>query len=172
MDTLRNTLVHDTYYLGTSAIREEVVWRRMGRDNVVVTKESAEAADAAHANKTQDLSETGDKNDADNNEPELIPAPLTFVAQISPDNCWLSSDGNWKGPTEYTPTFADVKLNCRMVSPELQIFKDDFTNVVNNLQFIMAKIEKKGDKKFGVFDDNGRSTTYFKMRHKLFEVRL
>lgn len=59
-----------------------------------------------------------------------------------------------------------------MVSPELQNFKDEFTNVVNNLQFVMAKIETTGDKKFGVFDDNGKWTTYFKMRHKLSEVCL
>ncbi|KAJ7246451.1 hypothetical protein C8J57DRAFT_1523579 [Mycena rebaudengoi] len=99
------------------------------------------------------------------------PASLTFVAKISPDNFWLMSDGAWKGPTEYTPTLADVKLNCRLVAPELPPFAADFGNVLENMKWLMANSQTEGNKKKGVFDAGEKPIATIRVRHVLFEKR-
>ncbi|KAJ7126691.1 hypothetical protein C8R44DRAFT_667399, partial [Mycena epipterygia] len=138
MQDLRDDLIQKTHYLGAAGIREEVVWRKVGRENTLT-------------------------------ESKLVPAPLTLIALLSAENCWLAPDGFWKGPTTYTPTFADFKMSCRLAVPELSPFSDDFTRVMQNVQWLMASIETKGNEKQGVFDPKETPFTTIKLRHVLFE---
>ncbi|KAJ6525698.1 hypothetical protein B0H19DRAFT_1276052 [Mycena capillaripes] len=178
MDDLRDALIRNSYYLATAAIQDEVVWRRIGRDNVLVTKDSAVAADAAFAalrDKVEKAhrSENNDKPESEDPSPEslLNPAPLTLVSFISTENCFLASDGHWKGPTEFTANFADVKLACRMAAPEVVPFAADFPRIIKNIQSFMKAAETKGNIKQGIFDPKETPATTLKVRHVLFEAR-
>ncbi|KAJ7859811.1 hypothetical protein B0H14DRAFT_2576974 [Mycena olivaceomarginata] len=58
----------------------------------------------------------------------LIPALLVFIAQISPESCFLMPNGNWKGPMEYAQSFTDVKLNClAVIASQTPVYVNDFT---------------------------------------------
>jgi len=178
MQDLRDELNKNSHYLGATGVREEVVWRRMGRENTLVTSESAmaEAARMAEiaAAKLKEGNEGHDSGDdePDESESRLVPAPLTLVALLSSDNCWLAPDGFWKGPTAYTPTLADFKMNCQLAAPNLSPFTDDFTRVMRNVQWLMTSIETEGNEKQGILDPKEKPFATIKLRHVLFEVRL
>lgn len=78
-----------------------------------------------------------DSSDDKKNETKsmLVPAPLTLVALLSVMNCWLAPDGFRKDLTTYTPTFVDFKMSCRLAVPELCPFTDDFTRIMQNVQW-------------------------------------
>jgi hypothetical protein len=114
MHIFRNKLIQDSLYLGTTAIRDKVIWRRIGRKTCLVTKASATAHDAAQPTDSTE-SQTQTTDDASGSTlPDpitpLIPATLTMIALISPEIFWPVEDGYWKGPTTYTKSFDELKL--------------------------------------------------------------
>ncbi|KAJ7508733.1 hypothetical protein B0H11DRAFT_2431735 [Mycena galericulata] len=178
MNALRTDLIHNSHYLGVAAVREEVVWRRIGRADLLVTKDSAEKADEAariaKTRKTEGKHDNGD-DDGDVEPAEIVtpdPAFLTFVALISVDNFWLLADANWKGPTKFAPTLADAKASCRMVAPELSPFASDFSEVLNNVKWFMQRCATPGNAKQGIFDGKEVPVLSIKLRHVLFEAIL
>ncbi|KAJ6463438.1 hypothetical protein C8R45DRAFT_519999 [Mycena sanguinolenta] len=178
MDTERNNLIENSYYLGTTDIRNEVVWR----DGLLVTVESAEAEDARIAKSklekeakkaleegTSDGLKTESESEQLNDSTLLIPAPLTFVGLISPHDFWFMSDANWSGPTEFTKTFAEVKLNGRAIAPtNTTPFADDFSTVLQNMEWFMKTNETLGYAKQGIFQAKDQNES-IKLRHALFE---
>ncbi|KAJ7770384.1 hypothetical protein B0H14DRAFT_2632606 [Mycena olivaceomarginata] len=119
----RRTLIENSHYLGAADIRNEVIWKKSGQENTLVAKDSVAAEDKHATESDSDGKKEDDNSDGStvDSEPEsdpttfLTPAPLVFIAQISPESCFLMPDGNWKGPTEYAQSFTDVKLNCLAV---------------------------------------------------------
>ncbi|KAJ7281448.1 hypothetical protein C8J57DRAFT_1495107 [Mycena rebaudengoi] len=100
MHIFRNKLIQDSLYLGTTAIRDKVIWRRIGRKTCLVTKASATAHDAAQPTDSTE-SQTQTTDDASGSTlPDpitpLIPATLTMIALISPEIFWPVEDGYWK----------------------------------------------------------------------------
>ncbi|KAK0190766.1 hypothetical protein F5146DRAFT_1137592 [Armillaria mellea] len=102
-------------------------------------------------------------------------AILLVVLHITRKNCWVYPDGKWKGPTKYTESLADMKLNCFGEIPEAGVFRDDFQHVIRNLESIRNKIASPGSKKSGVLfpveignpaDENGLKV---KFHHTLFK---
>lgn len=180
MNNIRRDLINNTYYLGVPAIRDEVTWRKMGRENTLVTADSAAAEDALTKNtgtsKTVDTTGEGStKSQSDKSQSNtstlLVPASLTFVALLSPEGFFLAPDGNWTRSTNFAPTFADVKLNCRAIAPsDVETFADDFTSVMQNIEWLMAQTETPGNTKQGVLTSNESPKISIKMRHVLFEV--
>jgi hypothetical protein len=175
MHVFRNKLIQDSLYLGTTAIRDKVVWRRIGRETCLVTKASATAHDAAQPKDSTESQTQATDDASDSTLPDpiapLIPATLTMVALISSENIWLVEDGHWKGPTAYTKSFDELKLTCLMVSPmPLPNFATDFPNVLHNVRWLMQQTETKGNNKQGVLNPKEKPTTSIKLRHILFEV--
>ncbi|KAJ6463430.1 hypothetical protein C8R45DRAFT_519739 [Mycena sanguinolenta] len=169
MDIERKKLVEDSYYLGTTDIRDEVVWRSIGPDDILVTKESAEAEDARIAEKEAKKKGTSDPSEALSGGTLLIPARLTFVGLISSRDFWFMSDANWSGPTEFTKTFAEVKLNGRVIAPtNTTAFADDFSTVLQNMEWFMKTNETLGYAKQGIFQAKDQNKS-IKSRHVLFE---
>ncbi|KAJ7331383.1 hypothetical protein DFH08DRAFT_1021489 [Mycena albidolilacea] len=174
----RRSLMENSHYLGAADIRNEVIWKKSGQENTLVAKDSV-AAEDEHATE----SDSNEKKEDDNSEgstvdsePEsdpttfLTPAPLVFIAQISPESCFLMPDGNWKGPTEYAQSFTDVKLNCLAVVPsQTPVYVNDFTNVVGNIQWFMAQSETAGYSKQGIFNASETQKRSIKLRHVLFQ---
>ncbi|KAF8208195.1 hypothetical protein K438DRAFT_318053 [Mycena galopus ATCC 62051] len=165
MTAFREDLLRDPFYLGGPKVTENVTWKKVGREEMAV---SAKAA-AAHESAIEQAKAT--EADDDNKQTELgdlDPVGLTLVATISPTDCWLTPCGFWKGPTSYTPTFADLKLNCRLVTPTDPLFAPDFERALKNVETLAAKVETKGQEKKGIFD---LGKTSLKLRHVVFEEK-
>ncbi|KAF8174617.1 hypothetical protein K438DRAFT_1771467 [Mycena galopus ATCC 62051] len=116
-------------------IRNEVTWKKIGRDYKLVKTESAAADTACIEEATKATKEKNTNNEKSDNETELqidttsllVPASVTFGALLSPDGFWLAPDGNWKKPTDIAATFADVKLHWLAIVPfDIGIFGADF----------------------------------------------
>ncbi|KAJ7240272.1 hypothetical protein C8J57DRAFT_1371921 [Mycena rebaudengoi] len=160
----------DTYYLGTIDVRNKgLLWRKIGGVNTLVTKESAEAEDARIAEiKARKALESQSRQLGSGTL--LKAAPLTFVALLSTDGFRLVPDGNWKRPTIFAETFADVKLNGRATVPVgIPSFSDDFSTVLQNVEWFMTQTETAKYSKAGIFGGNESSGRSIRMRHVLFE---
>ncbi|KAJ7192594.1 hypothetical protein GGX14DRAFT_594476 [Mycena pura] len=149
MDAEILRLVEDTYYLGGPGVRDELVWRSIGGVNTLVAK--AEEAEA--------------KKEA---------APLTFVALVSePESNGkfrLNPDASWTGPMKFTKNFADVRLYGRAIKPSnIPCFADDFSTILQNVEWFMKETETPGYSKQGIFTENENPRASVNMRHVLFE---
>ncbi|KAF8168623.1 hypothetical protein K438DRAFT_245972 [Mycena galopus ATCC 62051] len=143
MDAERTSLIAETYYLGVADIRDEVVWRNIDGEHKMVTRESADAEDLHIATTSVTASES-----------LLVPAELTFVALLSSKDFWLSSDGHWTGPIQHIKNLAEVKLKCSAVAPswsEVPVFAGDFTDVLQNMHWLMDSAGTAGITQKGIF---------------------
>jgi len=116
--SLRSSLIDQGGYLGDDSFRSQVEWRPMGRNShQLVLKKSVIAADAAQTSED--------------------PVSLSAVVFIPCSDFWLTGWHSWK-PTRYTPTLADLKLSCTGEVPaDVDIFRDDFTKVLENIDWLM-----------------------------------
>ena len=144
-----------------------MIWRRIGTDDCLVTKESADAVDAAHA--ASAATETAPGEDSIPT-PEYDLAVLSAVVHISDDDFWMSSCGNWKGASQYCPKFSDLKLTCTGKSPLEIPFREDFPTVLTNLTSVVNLSAKFTEKK-GLFVERPPDRK-IKFRHILFEVSI
>ncbi|KAJ7342808.1 hypothetical protein DFH08DRAFT_873609 [Mycena albidolilacea] len=174
MDTMLPTKdeLLEYYYLGVPEIREQAVWRTIGRENKLVTAESVRAADrkAARIAEIEEVKVNerfGNRGASQRTSiPEtLVPVDLTFVAVISPNDFWLTPDVNWKGKTPYTKTFEDVRLRCRLVAPKIPDFAaSDFSEALANLDWFMGASATPGNTRQSIVEAGA-----IKLRHVLFE---
>ncbi|KAJ6618220.1 hypothetical protein B0H10DRAFT_2217979 [Mycena sp. CBHHK59/15] len=139
---------------------DDLSWKRVGREDWVVTQDAATAYDMALTAAADTAAGVGGESS------ELEPAALTVVARIAMSNFWPTPCGYWKGPMQFTPTFADLKLNCLLEAPPAQPFANDFKNVLKDVATLMARVETPGNTKQGIFDPTGSS---IKVRHVVFE---
>ncbi|KAJ6508789.1 hypothetical protein C8R45DRAFT_454104 [Mycena sanguinolenta] len=173
LEAKRLELIENDFYLGVPEIREEVVWRRMGANNRVITKESTLAAekgsrDSDQAAKSGKVTADDTEDDKDASESPLTAATLTFVASIPRDGFWLYADSRWTGPRAHAEAFEDAKLNCRVVAPSrIEVFSNDFPEVLENVRWLMSQTETAGAPKVGIFAPNHPNS--LKLRHGLFE---
>ncbi|KAJ7303506.1 hypothetical protein DFH08DRAFT_825795 [Mycena albidolilacea] len=160
-------------------IRNEVIGKKLGPENTLVAKDSV-AAEDKHVTESDSDGKTEDDNSGGStvySEPEsdpttfLTPVPLVFIAQISPESCFLMPDGNWKGPMEYAQSFTNVKLNCLTVVPsQTLVYVNNFTNIVGNIQWFMAQSETAGYSKQGIFNASETQKRSIKLCCVLFQV--
>ena len=87
----------------------DLIWHShisIGTDNCLVTKNSADQVDAAHA--AIAATETAPDHEDGILTPEYELAILSAVVHISDDYFWMSSCGNWKEATQYCPKISDI----------------------------------------------------------------
>ncbi|KAK6977802.1 hypothetical protein R3P38DRAFT_2581117 [Favolaschia claudopus] len=142
-------LLAGPYYMGNEDVISSLAWKKVRRD---------EMADTDHDNEG---SEGGEGAEADT----LNPVGLTVVAMVSPENCYLTPCANWNGPTEFDPSFADIKLNCRLVAPSNSLFAGDFQIAMKTITKLMAQVETDGYKKSGILNFKENPKIGFKIRH-------
>ena len=166
LDTLRDALLSAGLYLGDENFEiDQVKWRRIGADNCLVTKKSADAVDAAYTA----LNVTPEE---DTPIPEYDQAVLSAVVHISDDDFWMASCGHWRGPRPFCLKFSDVKLTCTGKSPLGTPFSRDFPNVLANLTAVTNLSARFLNKK-GLFVESERPPERkIKFRHVLFEVSI
>jgi len=167
----RDALVESGCYLGdsTNAFRDDVIWKRVGRGNWLVTKDSAQATNEAQDTGGHEArAEDDEENQSSDNKATLERATLSAVLLISYDDCWLTPCGNWKGPTTVTKNFQDLKLTFQAGPPSdaFDIFKRDYSTVVDNIKWILNEVAVGNVKSKGFLNP----TNMLRFRHVLFEV--
>ena len=107
------------------------------------------------------------QNQASDNKATLERAIVSAVLTSS-DDCWLTPCGNWKGPTTVTKNFQDLKLTFPAGPPSdaFNIFKQDFSTVVDNIKWILNEVAVGDVKSKGFLNP----TNMLRFRHVLFEV--
>ncbi|KAK7025639.1 hypothetical protein R3P38DRAFT_2778450 [Favolaschia claudopus] len=170
--SFRADLLAGPYYLGNEDVISSLAWKKVGRDEMVVSAEEA----AKHASNMEKQSNTDHDNEGSEGgegvgADDLNPVGLTVVAMVSPENCYLTPCANWNGPTEFDPSFADIKLNCRLVAPLNSLFAGDFQFAMRTITKLMAQVETDGYKKSGIFNFNENPKIGFKIRHIVFEPK-
>ena len=185
-------------YLGDidNAFRQEVTWRYVGNGKrLLVTKESADAVDGkpvkAEATATVTVTALLDEadsptstatvsstnlEDSDEAGTVLVPAQLSVVLLCSTEG-WLTPCDFWRGPTQYTKRFADLKISLVGDCPpdKFYPFSEDFRIVRENVAWLknQVKVDSKGAtcQGFAVEKPEGSTTNVsLKFRHILFEV--
>jgi hypothetical protein len=164
---LRAKLVEKTTYLGSQETRLTLSWCRSRRSEILVTKSETDSIAAALRDREKAIEEGREV-------PVLRtaqPAILSAVVLISEDDCWLSSDGRWKGANSAAKTLADVKLSFVGCAPPLDPFTKDFGEIISTLESLEGLIKTRGA-------EGARSVVSvlqggrkgLRMRHRLFEV--
>jgi len=165
LDAAREKLLDGGLYLGDPGLKHElVVWRRVGNDNCLVTKESTDAVDTVHAASESVEADSGIPHPG----PSLSPAILSIVIHITSDDFWMTPCGNWKGPTSFCEKMSDMKLSCTGKSPLDPPFSNDYTTALKNLSKLTDVTAKFKTKRGLFWERNGERK--IKFRHVLFEV--
>ena len=109
------------------------------------------------------------KSDADNTPVE--PAVLGAVFRISESNLWMSPDAQYKGPNKATKSFADIKLNCAGVRPDLLDgpFYDEYAEVIKRIRELEDLKITDGSERQGIVQRSSGSDSV-RFRHMVFEV--
>jgi hypothetical protein len=169
-DTTRDGLLNSGLYLGDENFEiDQVVWKRIGFDNCLVTKSSADAVDAANA--ATDTTFTPEEDSKLPFTPEYDLAILSAVVHITNDDFFMTPCGYWRGPTQFCRNFSDIKLNCTGKSPSETPFRKDFPTLLANLTAV-ADLSWRFTNKKGLFVERPPGHRKIKFRHVLFEVTI
>ena len=164
LQSTRSDLIDSGIYIGdpSNSFHQDVEWKRHGHGNYLVFKD----ADTASASETQSSDSSADSTQ------ELKLATLSVVVQSSYDDCWLTPCGNWKGPTQVTKNFADLKLSFLGERPtNFDVFQKDYTYIINNVKWLMQQMNVSNAKAKGLLTTSrGGVADCLKFRHVLFEV--
>jgi len=168
----RNRLVATDFYLGDPAktFKDLVMWKRVGRGNRLVTKESVIAVEKAQQAQAAAEAASGEAILEADTEALLEPAVLSVIVLIDQDDCWLTPCGYWKGPTAFTPSFEDLKLSFQGKSATNSILFQDFAAAVEGAKWLMNEVALGGSANQG-FLGLSKGSDAFKFRHVVFEVR-
>ena len=168
----RNRLIATDFYLGdpAKAFKDVVVWKRVGRGNRLVTKESAIAIEKAQQAQAAAEAASGEAIPEADTEALLEPAVLSIIVLVDQDDCWLTPCGYWKGPTAFTPSFEDLKLSFQGKPSTNSILSQDFATAIAGAKWLMNEIALGGSANQG-FLNLSKGCEAFKFRHVVFEVR-
>ena len=159
---VRQRLVDTGFYLGNSCdFQTNVHWVRDGRADRLAVKPIE--------TKRTDSPGTPLPSPPPDDSFEL--ATISAVIQIDSNDYWLTSDANYRAPTELCPDFATIKPSCVGHMPDVAPFTLDWANVVDNLSVLQdLAVTPKFTLKQGLFARTGPCGPQLKMRHVLFEI--
>ena len=98
-------------------------------------------------------------------------ASLSAIVRVEHNDFWMTPDAGYQKPSAIWKDLLDVKPSCVVSAPDLQPVKDDFQQVVANLQHLQGEMRTPGYEMGKAFFTGGHAETQrFKVRHVLFEV--
>jgi hypothetical protein len=152
LNTLYDELLQSRTYLSNPDVLSHVHWASEGHYDIVVLN-----------------------SDQENGGHAPVPTVFSTIVHISDQSYWLSSDAGWKGPTEFTSSPSQAKMNCLGVrsNEDVRPFQADFVTVVDNtntMQTLMGTPEAEVRIGFAL-NFNGLAP-HLKFCHILFEVSL
>ena len=134
-NTAHVNLLTSGLYLGNNHFKiDDVTWQQIGFNTCLITKESAIARNASNT-MLGEMASAEDTTQTVTGDYEL--AVLLAIIQISDQDFWMMPDGNWRGPNQYCPTFADLKLTCTGKTLTSTPFEEDFMTVLTNVTTLM-----------------------------------
>ena len=154
---LRQQLIESGTYLADPQLLDHVHWVPDGRRNVLVYNDELlgnDDADGGHVSG---------------------PAVLSAVVRVSDQSFWLTSDGGWRGPTDFTPFLHQVKATCLGIMPNEDVgqFHWDWGAAVDNAQGLQSLIATPDfSVRLGFVGGGNDGTGHLRFRHILFEVSL
>ncbi|KAF8960312.1 hypothetical protein BDZ97DRAFT_1760783 [Flammula alnicola] len=165
----RQKLLHSGIYLGEAdhSFLEDATWKRLGRGYQLMTNASVETT-------TTENTDTKEPGDDDPNS-SVEQAIFSVVVQIDYDDCWLTPCRHWKGPTQFTKEFEDIKLTFQGERPNHEVFSQDFTAAINNIrELINTQITAVGSAPNAVLrgflsHSRANNADVLKFRHVVFE---
>lgn len=171
---VRKDLVDSGIYIGeaTNQFRDAIEWKRQARGVLLEFKDVDETN--ADFDDTVDSVVVGGLSAQSAVTPKSTPAVLSVVVMGSYDDCWLTPCGNWKGPTQVTKKFEDLKLSFLGERPsKVDTFCEDYTSVLTNVKWLMNGVvgDHKTKKKGFLTTSRMGNTETLKFRHVVFEVR-
>ena len=168
----RSVLINSGNYLGDPAkpFFDHAVWRRVDRENRLVTKESADAVDKAQKIHAQSSSKDTSHPEFDDND--LEPLVLSTIVLVDRDDCWLQPDGNWKSSN--AAKFDELKLTfvgkkCPPIHLQGQL-ADDFARSLENAKLLLNEVSVGDVPKSNFLVKAKDKTDALKFRHVVFEV--
>lgn len=70
---------------------------------------------------------------------KMEPAVLSAIVILSEQGYFLTSDGNWCGPSEITPHLFDAKGSCIGMAPHVNPFCDDLSSLLEHTRHCKDK---------------------------------
>ena len=100
----------------------------------------------------------------------LEPAVFSTIVLIDYDDCWLTPCGFWKGPTNTTKKFEDLKLSFLGKAPSKDFLSQDFSTIIQNSKSLMDETSINEAKKSGFLVTTKKGENAIRLRHVVFEV--
>lgn len=142
--SVRDQLINAGFYLAHASSLDNVQWGANGRKSILLARPPNSSRPS-----------------------EMSPAVLSAILVLSEQGFFLTSDANWKGPSEINPHLNDVKGTCIGTSPQVNLLRDDFTLLIDNARSLQSITATHEDALCVGFLRNQT----LKFRHVLFEVR-
>ena len=141
---IHDQLIGAGFYLADSSTLDRVRWAVDGRKTIL-------------------FEEPNDPS----SETDMQPAILSAILVLSEQGFFLTSDANWRGPSEITPHLYDVKGSCVGVAARVNPFRDDFSSLIAHARTLQVKAASHEEtSSIGFVHDSS-----IKFRHVLFQVR-
>ena len=157
--SLRDSLASQKSFAASPQLRDLLTWTKDGQRHRLMWKEDVRRADDLYKSAL-----------AEGNTPVAANIPsavLSVITLITDNDCWLMADGAWRGRSDYTATFADIKLTCTGGPPPYPFLQQDLNATIANLEYFMKKSD--GAKKVGaILVNDGLKKIWF--RHIPFVV--
>ncbi|KAH7917949.1 hypothetical protein BV22DRAFT_1134981 [Leucogyrophana mollusca] len=152
------------FYLRDGALRDNVQWVCDGRADRLAIK----------------LVVPVDKDGGEGNNLSQFPSPpseglelatICAVVKISDRDYWLTADAGFHGPSIVCKELSEATVSCAAEQPDMALFKDEFSTIVNNLHWLQDQVATPGYSiKKGLFLMSTEIGSRFKVHHALFEA--
>ena len=125
------------FYLGDPArnFKHQVVWKQVGNDKQLVASAVEQMEETQLAVLTSEPS--AGLTSIVPIDPLVEPVLLSTIVFIDFDNCWFTPCGFWKGRTNATEKFEDIKLSFQGKAPPKEFLSQDFLTFIKNTKMLM-----------------------------------
>ena len=158
------------FYLGDPArnFKHQVVWKQVGNDKQLVASAVEQMEETQLAVLTSEPS--AGLTSIVPIDPLVEPVLLSTIVFIDFDNCWLTPCGFWKGRTNATEKFEDIKLSFQGKAPPKEFLSQDFSTFIKNTKMLMDDASLGGANSSGFLVTTKKGENAIQLQHILFEV--
>ena len=109
-------LITTSFYLTDSSTLDHIPWAVDGRKTVLFEMPKDPSTDS-----------------------KMEPAIISTIIVLSEQGSFLTSDGNWCGPSEITPHLSDAKGSCIGMAPRVNPFHDNFSSLLEHARALQGQ---------------------------------
>ena len=160
---VRSLLISSSIYFADdfNKIVDRAEWKRIGSVDSFVTKESV-LADKLRS----------DEDYRKDYKSRLEPALLSVIVTVDSDKCFVTPCGHWKGSTDASERFEDLKFSIQGRRPSYGFLSKDFDNILDNSKLLMNEIVTSDGYSTGFLGSLAADNETISFQHIVFEVYL